>query len=146
MILTGHSLGGGLASAAAVHSVIDTDTFNAAGLSLTTVTRGEVGAQLAIITANYHLAPTYINAFYVNGEILNYIQSSIPGLPDAIGTHVKLTNPYVDPNDDLANGNGFLWLLSRYKLHKIRSVLYSCSRIKRLAGTHTAILSENHAN
>lgn len=66
--ITGHSLGGGLASAAALASGRDATTFNAAGLSGATIDRAE-----AIRGATDAPAPE-IAAFYVRGEILSAVQ------------------------------------------------------------------------
>lgn len=68
---TGHSLGGGLASAAARATGRHATTFNAAGLHAKTVT-----APMS--------AP--IDAVRVKGEILTAIQSSVPGAPEAAFT------------------------------------------------------------
>ncbi|WP_333572812.1 lipase family protein [Sphingomonas sp.] len=96
--ITGHSLGGGLASAAAVASGRDAQTFNAAGLSDATVRQAEAIRGSAP-------APK-IAAFYVRGEILSAIQDGgdrvvgailggIPGAivadaPEAYGTRIPL--------------------------------------------------------
>lgn len=66
--ITGHSLGGGLASAAALASGRDAATFNAAGLSDATIEQAE-----AVRAANKAPAPS-IAAFYVRGEILSAMQ------------------------------------------------------------------------
>ncbi|QAY75556.1 Mbeg1-like protein [Sphingosinicella sp. BN140058] len=66
--LAGHSLGGGLASAAALASGRDAATFNAAGLSDNTIRQAET-----IRSANGGAAPD-IAAFYVRGEILSAVQ------------------------------------------------------------------------
>ncbi|MBO9623379.1 MAG: DUF2974 domain-containing protein [Sphingomonas sp.] len=66
--ITGHSLGGGLASAAALASGRDATTFNAAGLSDATIERAE-----AIRDTTDAPAPE-IAAFYVRGEILSAVQ------------------------------------------------------------------------
>ncbi len=66
---TGHSLGGGLASAAAVASGRPADTFNAAGLHDATIARGE-----EIRTANGTTTRADVQAWYVDGEILSAVQ------------------------------------------------------------------------
>lgn len=96
--ITGHSLGGGLASAAALASGRDAQTFNAAGLSDATIRQADA------IRGNGP-APK-IAAFYVRGEILSAIQDGgdrvagaiiggIPGAiladaPEAYGTRIPL--------------------------------------------------------
>lgn len=62
--LTGHSLGGGLASAAAVASGLEADTFNAAGLSDDT---------LQAARANGAAAP-HVDAYYLDGDPLSRVQ------------------------------------------------------------------------
>ncbi|WP_019368924.1 MULTISPECIES: lipase family protein [unclassified Sphingomonas] len=96
--ITGHSLGGGLASAAALASGRDAQTFNAAGLSGATI------RQAGTIRGD---APApKIAAFYVRGEVLSAIQDGgdrvagailggIPGAifadaPEAYGTRIPL--------------------------------------------------------
>ncbi len=67
--MTGHSLGGGLASAAALASGSNAQTFNAAGLSDKTI------AQANSIRENAGAGgPGDIRAYYVRGEILSLIQ------------------------------------------------------------------------
>ncbi len=68
-VLTGHSLGGGLASAVAIASGRPAQTFNAAGLSDATIraaTQTRTAANLA------KAGP--VSAFYIRGEILSAIQ------------------------------------------------------------------------
>lgn len=60
--LTGHSLGGGLASAAALASGHDADTFNAAGLHPSTIASAQAGARADI------------DAFYLRGDALSTVQ------------------------------------------------------------------------
>lgn len=96
--ITGHSLGGGLASAAALASGRDAQTFNAAGLSDATI------RQAGTIRGN--LPAPKIAAFYVRGEVLSAVQDGgdrvagailggIPGAifadaPEAYGTRIPL--------------------------------------------------------
>jgi hypothetical protein len=67
--ITGHSLGGGLASAAAVATGRDATTFNAAGLSDTTIKQANTIRTAAGIGRAAEVA-----AFYVRGEVLSAIQ------------------------------------------------------------------------
>ena len=66
---TGHSLGGGLASTAAVASGRPADTFNASGLSRPTL------AQALSINSGAHAGgPGRVEAYYVRGEVLSTLQ------------------------------------------------------------------------
>lgn len=104
---TGHSLGGGLASAAAVASGREAVTFNAAGLS-----DGTIASARAIAGANGRGIAS-VEAFYVPGEALHLIQEggdraigfglggilggAIVDAPEAYGTQHAL--PDVRPAD-----------------------------------------------
>ncbi len=99
--LTGHSLGGGLASAAATAAELDATTFNAAGLSEPTLTQAR-----SIAAVDGRLDVPDISAFYVRGEILSTLQdggdrmigailggalgASVVDMPEAIGTRIEL--------------------------------------------------------
>lgn len=67
--ITGHSLGGGLASAAAIAAEIDATTFNAAGLHANTIGRAQ-----AIAGADGRIDAPDIAAVYVRGDILSLLQ------------------------------------------------------------------------
>ncbi|WP_185965031.1 alpha/beta hydrolase family protein [Glacieibacterium frigidum] len=68
--IAGHSLGGGLASATAVASGREADTFNAAGLTDKTIDRAQ-----AISAANGRGGgDVAVQAYQVPGEILSYLQ------------------------------------------------------------------------
>lgn len=75
--LTGHSLGGGMASAGSAASGLPATTFNAAGLNARTVP---------------HPMPSSIDAVYVEGEILRASQS-IPGMPKSAATRTWPLKP-----------------------------------------------------
>jgi Lipase (class 3) len=67
--LTGHSLGGGLASAAAIASGRNATTFNAAGLSDATIrTASQARTAAGVARAGA------VSAFYIRGEVLSAIQ------------------------------------------------------------------------
>ncbi len=105
--ITGHSLGGGLASAAGVASGRDTITFNAAGLHDSTIGRAREIAGAA------GQAEPSVTAYRVPGEILTFVQEGgdrglaalllgVPGAllvdaPEAYGAHRDL--PLVVPED-----------------------------------------------
>ncbi|MEM8725162.1 MAG: hypothetical protein AAGE86_06545 [Pseudomonadota bacterium] len=75
----GHSLGGGLASAAAHASGAHATTFNAAGLHL--------------FNRKWFNAPS-VDAVSVNGDILTSLQSGLsPALPQAVGKTYRLKPP-----------------------------------------------------
>lgn len=84
LVITGHSLGGGLASYAGVNVKTSTITFNAAGLHpsnrglLSNLTWGSNG---------------YIRAHYVKGEILTSVQKMLGSLaPNAVGRSIQHNN------------------------------------------------------
>lgn len=106
--ITGHSLGGGMASAAAIASGREASTFNAAGLSNATI-----AAATAIRNANGGGAAGAVSAFYVRGEILSALQdggdrvagaligslfrapfqgAAVADLPEAYGTRIALNS------------------------------------------------------
>lgn len=103
--MTGHSLGGGLASAAGLASGRDTITFNAAGLHDSTIGRARETANAA------GQADPHVTAYRVRGEILTFVQEGgdrglgailfgVPGAllvdsPEAYGVHRDL--PLVVP-------------------------------------------------
>jgi hypothetical protein len=130
VVLTGHSLGGGLASAAAVASGLEADTFNAAGLSDDT---------LEAARANGAAAP-HVDAYYLDGDPLSRVQdggdrwlgAGLGGLfgglgggilgallvdaPAAYGDRHELTSigPEGQSRDDASLGDlhGRAWLIS----------------------------------
>lgn len=67
--MTGHSLGGGLASAAAIAAGRDANTFNAAGLSDATIQSAR-----AINAASETRRDARVEAFYVRGDVLSAMQ------------------------------------------------------------------------
>lgn len=79
----GHSLGGGLASAAALATGRPAQTFNAAGLSQ--------GEQNRIERRFGEHSPT-VTAYYVEGEILSAFQDNSPA-PNAFGNRIALEAP-----------------------------------------------------
>lgn len=127
VMITGHSLGGGLASAAALASGRDAATFNASGLSDTTIARAN-----AIRTDAGIGRAVEVQAFYVRGEILSAIQDGgdrvigaifggvtgarIVDAPEAYGTRVPLTavRPQGTPwySDNPVAKHGMDWVLS----------------------------------
>jgi Lipase (class 3) len=125
--ITGHSLGGGLASAAAIASGRDATTFNAAGLSNATITKAN-----GIRSAAGIGRAAQVQAFYVRGEVLSAIQdggdrvigaifggvtgATIVDAPSAYGTRHALTpvRPAGQPwySDNPVAKHGMDWVLS----------------------------------
>jgi hypothetical protein len=116
--LTGHSLGGGLASAASIASGRPADTFNAAGLHEDTIRTART-----IARAEGRGGAT-VEAWHVRGEILTAVQEGSDGwldgradLPDAYGTAREL--PFVVPEGrnwfqahSPVNRHGIDWVLA----------------------------------
>ncbi|MGL5837618.1 MAG: hypothetical protein ACRCY3_03865 [Sphingorhabdus sp.] len=69
VVVTGHSLGGGLASAAAIASGRQAATFNAAGLSDATIDSARSIRTSAGVTTTEN-----VSAYYVRGEVLSALQ------------------------------------------------------------------------
>jgi hypothetical protein len=95
--LTGHSLGGGLASAASIASGRPADTFNAAGL------HGDTIRDAGQIAAAAGRSAGTVEAFHVRGEALTAAQEGTDGwlwgrldLPNAYGTSREL--PFAVPD------------------------------------------------
>jgi hypothetical protein len=114
--ITGHSLGGGLASAASIaanRSAVPANTFNAAGLHRNTICKRDEDGNLQPNMPAYDGAFTQftleqgnsgrIKAFYVDFEILTYLQQNLPpisglgSIPTAAGAPIKL-NGYLLPS------------------------------------------------
>jgi len=95
-VVTGHSLGGGLASAASVVSGFNADTFNSAGLLRSTLQKDEQGNTVLGDPSElwrYDNASLFIDAYYLDWDILSFVQDSIPGLQDAIGYRREMDGP-----------------------------------------------------
>lgn len=93
MVITGHSLGGGLAAAAAVATDTQAVTFNAAGVHDRTMSRIGLDPDAAAQEAENGL----IRRYAVKNEILTDLQEHTPimrGLmPDALGHKIELPDP-----------------------------------------------------
>ncbi len=85
MAITGHSLGGGLASAASMATGVPADSFNAAGI------HSDSYRYYGLDSRNAGL----INAYRVDGEILTTAQQWSP-LPNAPGNAIKLPAKYAN--------------------------------------------------
>jgi hypothetical protein len=90
LAITGHSLGGGLASIASLATDSATVTFNASGLNDSTIQRlipdGDAGAM------KQQADNGLIRRYAIGGEILTGVQESTP-LPDAVGHKITLNDP-----------------------------------------------------
>lgn len=125
LVLTGHSLGGGLASVASVATDSAAVTFNAAGVNDSTLRRlvpeGDVGALKQ--EANDGL----IRRYAVKGEILTGEQESGAGrgfAPDAIGHKITLNDPNPPPwYADVPGVNLITDSVRGVQLHLMDSVL-----------------------
>lgn len=97
MVITGHSLGGGLASTASIATDVPAVTFNAAGVHPNTVAEAqEQGGAVAAYS------PDQIRNYHVRGEMLTTLQNPLGSfvdhappvgdtpLPNALGTQIAL--------------------------------------------------------
>lgn len=93
LVLSGQSLGGGLAAAAAMVNEIPAVTFNAAGVHDNTIERYGVDASAAKRHADQGLVRHYV----VKNEILTHLQEdAFPlnmAMPDAPGARINLPDP-----------------------------------------------------
>lgn len=96
LVITGHSLGGGLASYAALGTDTPAVTFNAAGLSNDSLESLGFTPDQARDVASDGL----IRRYSVESDILTNIQESTPA-PDAVGTHITLRDTASDDLFDL---------------------------------------------
>lgn len=134
LAITGHSLGGGLATAAALATGSPAVTFNAAGLTDRTIE----GLGLDPAAARGDAEAGQVRRYTVDGEVLTTLQEHAPllhhALPDALGRRIALDAPALDTPQggwlDLLRGDGLrerieygLDLASRpLTLHKMDAV------------------------
>jgi hypothetical protein len=112
--ITGHSLGGALASLGGLVTGMNTYTFNSSGLSPSTMSRNSVSASMG----------TGIQAYYVAGEILSTVQD-LSGRYPAVGNRIALT-PNLDVTDMLTALASPLLLSG--ELHSINRVINSLDK------------------
>lgn len=94
MTMTGHSLGGGLASAASVVGISPALTFNAAGLSTATLYDLISGDERYVGSVNrLSGAGQFIDAYYMDWDLLSLVQDATP-LPNAAGNRIQVDGPY----------------------------------------------------
>jgi len=93
LVMTGHSLGGGLAATAAAASGRGAVTFNAAGVNDNTLRR--YGLDPATVKAQADAGQ--MRRYNIKGEALTGAQEDVPGLreklPDALGHEIRLNDP-----------------------------------------------------
>jgi len=121
-VVIGHSLGGGLASAASIVSGYEAVTFNAAGLNAKTV---------ADYKKDVTEARKLVRAYYVEGEALSALQDSTPA-PDAVGRRIPLppTRKLIRtriPSRAVDAYNAY----QRLQMHRIESVIEAMERLRR---------------
>lgn len=105
-IATGHCLGGGLASAAYAVTGWHTYTFNSAGLNIKTLydrdaqgnfildAQGNPVEKYLGSIARFNNAAPFVQARYVDFDILSLVQDAVPFVPDALGTRIEMDGPY----------------------------------------------------
>ncbi|CAD7348156.1 XVIPCD domain-containing protein [Xanthomonas arboricola] len=121
VVISGHSLGGGLAAASAMVNDIPAVTYNAAGVNDRTLERQGLDASAAKDYASSEL----IRGYHVKNEILTHLQEdSIPlkwAMPNAAGHQIELPEP-----DPLSFGRRLVpgrMLMHRMDLHGMDSVM-----------------------
>ncbi|MBB6256334.1 hypothetical protein FHT05_000881 [Xanthomonas arboricola] len=121
VVISGHSLGGGLAAASAMVNDIPAVTYNAAGVNDRTLERQGLDASAAKEYASSEL----IRGYHVKNEILTHLQEdSIPlkwAMPNAAGHQIELPEP-----DPLSFGQRLVpgrMLMHRMDLHGMDSVM-----------------------
>lgn len=149
LIVTGHSLGGGLASAAALVAGVRADTFNAAGLQEYTLyardqndvpLRNAAGEYVELFpntAERFQAAGNSITAYYVDLDILTFVQGVIGRT--ALGTQREMDGPndfdmaltFVNFAASVANRDpwgiavsAIAQLSTMVSLHSMSSVLY----------------------
>lgn len=121
VVITGHSLGGGLAGAASIVSNIPAVTFNASGVHDNTLERQGLDADAA---KQYADESGLIRRYAVDNEILTTLQEdSIPlkwVMPDAVGHKIELPDP--DPQsfwEKLIPGSGIAHGVDLHYIDKV---------------------------
>lgn len=113
VVFTGHSLGGGLASAAALATDSAGVTFNAAGLSDDTL--ADLG--FSPNAAREDVADSgQVRRYIVETDPLNTVQQDVPflnGAPDAVGTELRIAllagmTPFIDSHGGSGDGTSYV--------------------------------------
>ncbi|MEP7044366.1 MAG: Mbeg1-like protein [Dokdonella sp.] len=125
LVVTGHSLGGGLASIASVATDSAAVTFNAAGVNDATLRRLVPDADVSAIKTE--ASDGLIRRYAVKGEVLTGEQESGVArgfLPDALGHKIELNDPNPLPwYEELPGVNLVTDSLHGGQLHSMDSVL-----------------------
>lgn len=126
VVLTGQSLGGGLAAAASMVNEVPAVTFNAAGVHDNTIERYGIDARVAKHEANEGLVRHYV----VQNDILTHLQErAFPlnlAMPDAPGARIVLPDP-----DPLTTFEKLLpWKVWKHRvdMHYIEAVMESMDK------------------
>lgn len=121
LVLTGHSLGGGLAAAAAMVHEVPAVTYNAAGVHDRTLER--LGFDATVL--KQEAAQGLIRSYSVESELLTHLQEdSFPlkyVMPDAPGHRIELPDP--DPLGFFERMVPGKMLMHRVDLHFVESVM-----------------------
>lgn len=121
LVLSGHSLGGGLAATAGMVSNIPTVTFNAAGVHDATLERYDRDPEVLKQQAQQGL----VRSYEVRNELLTYLQEDSLltrwVMPDAPGHRIELPDP--DPKGFFERMVPGVMLKHRLDLHGIDAVL-----------------------
>jgi hypothetical protein len=143
VVITGHSLGGGLAGAASIVSNIPAVTFNASGVHDNTLERQGLDAEAA---KQYADESGLIRRYAVDNEILTTLQEdSIPlkwVMPDAVGHKIELPDP--DPQsfwEKLIPGSG---IAHGVDLHYIDKVIQAQQLAAQQDHTAPALTDASH--
>lgn len=122
VVFTGHSLGGGLASAAALATGGSGVTFNAAGLSDDTLS--DLG--FSPNAARENVADSgQVRRYIVETDPLNTVQQDVPvlnGAPDAVGSELRIAlpagmTPFIDSHGGSGDGTSFVEALRSGTAH-----------------------------
>lgn len=144
VVITGHSLGGGLAAAAAVATDTPAVTFNAAGVHDKTMSRVGLDPDAAAQEAENGL----IRRYAVKNEILTDLQERTPIMrslmPDAIGHKIELPDP--DPLSFWQKFNPVKSTRHAVDMHYIDAVIDAMEMTtgSRTANTDTLMSDKRH--
>lgn len=126
LVLTGHSLGGGLAAAAAMVHEVPAVTFNAAGVHDRTLER--LGFDADVL--KHEAAQGLVRSYAVQSELLTHLQEDSVLLryvmPDAPGHRIELPDP--DPVGFFGRMVPGRMLMHRVDLHYIDAVMEAQDR------------------